>query len=389
VNARKIHEDTMPNVTIDPNATVDIKRQETVADAVKVAAELPMEEYAKRREAEMRGKPLPEVKVEKTDEAATTEKSAEATTEVKTDDAKKADVVEDPVAELEETHPGKKGISERFAKVTADRKAAEEAAKQAKAEADAAKKEAEEAKAEAARLKAEAEKAAAETKPQPIVPAEKDDPAPARPDRAKFTDPDEFDKAMAEYSQAAAAHAARDVIRKANATAEAEKAKKDEADKKAREEETQKQVQQRVTELHRSFKEKVEKGKTEYPDYDEKVTNNETLELRNDIFFAVENSDIPHHLLYRLATNPEETASLNKMDPAAAYMKLGEIQAEIRIARKPKPTQAARPESPIGNRTSPDRKTPDQETMAEYGARREREMAEERAQSARRHGNRP
>ncbi|HUX07408.1 MAG TPA: hypothetical protein VMX35_08850 [Acidobacteriota bacterium] len=360
-------------VQVEQPASVDLKRPEGEVTQGEQGEET-MAQYAARREAEMRGE-KPEVvkQAAPADEgktAAATEKSAAATDETKDGEKKPADSAteDDPEKLIEEAHPAKKGISKRMGELASARKAAEAAAETAKQEAAAAK-------AEATRLAAELEQARQEAADRvAAVPAAEEDPAPSRD---AFDDPDE-------YQAAYTAHAARQEIRKSNeAAAKAAKVRTDEAAAKA-ETERQAKVQEQIVALHKTFNERVEAGKAEYPDYDAKVTNNEKLILRNDIFFTVEQTELPHAILYYLSDHPDETASLNTMPPIMAAMRIGEIQTELRIARKPKVSQAKEPVKPVRGRSSPEHKTPDEESMEEYAARREREEADKRAAARRR-----
>lgn len=359
---------------------------QTQASATTTAAapaELPMEEYAAARargENPAQAKPAAATEIdvkaaatEEIDPAAaatvTTEDDGKTTTESATED--------DPEKQIEESHPAKKGISKRFSEMTAKQKELQALADQRATEVEAAKREAAEAKAEADRLKAEAAEAAKAA--IPVVPKVEDDPAPSRD---AFDDPDE-------YVAALSAHTARSELRKANVAAqEAAAARQKEADQAANAA-RQAQVQAQITKLHGDFQARVTEVKPEYPDYDEKVTNNESLVLRNDVFFTIETSKEAPHLLYHLATNPDVAAELNGMSQQEAAMRLGELQAELRIARKPKVTKAAEPIKPVGSRQSPQPKTPNEESMEEYAERRDREMKEEAARKfPKRAGNR-
>lgn len=277
--------------------------------------------------------------------AEATETKAETVPEPETDK-----VDEDPEAKLEDAHPAKKGIGKRMSELASARKAAEEAAAAAKAEAEAARE-------ELARLRADAQ-AQAQEQLVPVVPPADQDPAPVR---EAFEDPDE-------YAAALAGHTARSEIRRATEAARAQQeAVRAAADAKA-EEARQAAVQSQIVELHKSFNERVEKAKADLPDFDSVVTNNADLQIRNDIFFAVEKAELAPYILHRLASNPAEAAALNKLDPMAAAIRLGEIQADIKAERKPKPSKAAEPIKPVGTRASPIQKTPDEMSMAEYAA---------------------
>ncbi len=349
-----------------------------VAKPEAVNAEPSMAEYAAKREAEMRGD-THEPQVEEAaaeavvDPAAATESEEESA--VATDDNEdsgrtttESATEEDADVQIEDDHPKKKGIQKRFSEMTAKQKATQDLADQHKREAD-------EARAQLAEMKAAAEKAAAERAEAviPVVPKIEDDPV---PNRDAFDDPDE-------YVAALSAHTTRSEIRKANEAAhQAVQAKQEEA-RKAQEEANHARVQEQIIALHKNFNDRVEKAAADYPDYVEKVTNNENLTLRNDVFFAIEKAEMAPHILYHLASNPDEAKNLNAMDQFDAAVRLGELQAEIRIARKPKPSKAAEPIKPVGNRASPERKTPHEESMEEYASRREKEMKTQAAQKYR------
>lgn len=363
-------------VQVEQPASVDVQRA-AVQEATNANVEPSMTEYANARmEADQSGKSIQSVLQEKaaateTEEpAAATEESAAAAEEANTVESATEDTQEEQPGQVEESKPKKsKGIEKRLGELTAEREAARREAEEAKALAETARKEAEEAKAEAARIKAEAE-----AKVIPLVPKAEDDPA---PDREAFDDPDQ-------YSAAVAAHAAREAMREANKSAEAAQAARVEEARKAAEAAQQVAIQTQIAELHKSFNEKVEKAATEYPDFAEKVTNNEKLQLRNDVFFTIEKAEMAPHLLYHLANNPTEAASLNNLSPYDAAIRIGELQAEIKIARKPQISKAAEPVKPVNQRASPERKTPDEETMEEYAARREAEERASRAQKSQR-----
>lgn len=309
-----------------------------------------MAEYAAAREAELRGEPIV------VEPAAATEEPSAAATETPAIEPA-ASTGDAPAPELEEEHPAKKGINKRFGELTQARDKAQSEAAAALAKAEQAAKEAAEAKAEVERLKALAV--------TPVVPTVEEDPAPVR---ENFDDPDAYASAVAEF-------AARGEIRKANEAAAAEVAKKAAEDKAARDAADQARVQEQVTALHKTFNERMTAATPDYPDFAEKVTENANLVLRNDTFFMIEQSELGPHILYHLASNPDEVKALEALPPYQAAMRLGELQVKIREARKPKVSQAAEPVKPIGSRASPERKTPNEETMEEYAARRAKEEA--------------
>ncbi len=333
-----------------------------------------MLEYAARREAEIRGEAPPK-KATETEEkpaavdtaAATGEKPAAATEKPQTGEVS-------PEDELEDSHPKKDSIKKRFADITAEKKAAQKKAEEQEAEAKKAAEKLAEVTAELERVKKVQEEAAAANVPKP-----EDDPEPARD---KFEDPDEFLVAKTAWTT-------REELRKANKAASDARAKADADHQTKVEEERQAKVNEKIVQLHKSFTDRVAKAKetNEVPsDYDEKVTSNEKLTLRNDVFFMIEQAQEAPHILYHLATNPEVTAELNQLEPALAAIRIGELQAEIRIERRPKKSQAAEPVKPIRGGESPQRKKPEEMSMAEYAAMREQELREQHAAKLKRRG---
>lgn len=334
-------------------------------------AEPSMAEYAEIAHAQMRGE-APAKKAAAVEPAKDEDATDGDATQAAADTAKAKDdgkttsesATEDeaPDALVEEAHPAKKGIQKRFSQMTEKQKELQALADARQVEVDTAKQEALAAKAELDQLKQKAAEAAQAA--IPVVPEVADDPAPRRDD---FDDPDEFVAAIS-------SHSARQAIREANVQAQARAKELQDQANAAVQAKQQEQVNAQIATLHKNWNEKVEAAKPDYPDFDTKVTNNEKVELANSLYFTIQKSEMGPHVLYHLVENPEVLAALNKMNPIDAALKLGEIQAEIRIARKPKPSKAAEPVKPVGSRTSPQPKSPNDESMDEYAARMEHEM---------------
>ena len=370
-------------VQVTKQTSVDIANSgDTAAAKLGAQNEPSMAEYAARRDAEARGETVVTDKTAAaTDEtAAATDETAAATDETAaaTDegDDKKSQASsrtdEELLAEISDETPAKKGINERFSKLSNERKEAIAAAEAAKAETAKAKAEAEEAKKETERLKQEAEAARAAAA---SLPDAKDD---VKPDRDNFDDPDEFAIALAAY-------AARQEQRKIN---EVTQKRLKENEEKAKTEASEKQAAEakaKVEELHKNFNERLATSKADYPDFDEKVSNNDKLIVRNEAFFLIEKSELGPHILYKLANDPEELKNLNALaqsDPAAMALRIGELQAEARIARKPKPSKAAVPHKSVGSRASPERTPIDELPMDQYAAARAEQDRDEAARKA-------
>ncbi|MFZ2540161.1 MAG: hypothetical protein WAW75_00140, partial [Gallionella sp.] len=124
-------------VVVAAPVVVDIKRPEPTApaDTKAAAGEPSMAEYAATREAELRGdKPAkPAVSTEAAPAAATDESAA--ATDQKADEGKTDEEI-DPLSQVDETHPAKKGIAKRMGELTAEREAEKAKATAALAEAE-------------------------------------------------------------------------------------------------------------------------------------------------------------------------------------------------------------------------------------------------------------
>jgi hypothetical protein len=98
-------------------------------------------------------------------------------------------------------------------------------------------------------------------------------------------------------------------------------------------------------------------------------------------------------ILYHLADHPEDLKELQSLLPATPghvlppkfLMRMGKLEAELSIANKPKPSKAAAPIKPVGNRQSPEKKSADEESTTEYANRVNKELAQARAGRTARH----
>lgn len=360
-------DEEISKVVVDKPAEVDVKKTEVVS-TVTTSTEPSMAEYAARREAEIRGENFDEKKAAATE----TEKTAEATDKsaVSTEEQDEVSKKTTESATEEKPEKAKKGQDKRIDELTFQRE-------EAKREAEKAKQEAKAAQEELARLRQEAEARAA------AVPKVEDDPA---PNRDNFDDPDAYDLAVAQF-------AARQELRKANEQAAAEAKKREDAAKEKAEKDRIEAANAEIQTLHKTFQERVAAAKTDIPDFDEKVSNNKDLVVRNETFWAIENSDAGPDMLYHLANNPDALKELEALLPATPghvlppkfLMRVGVLEEQLRVANKPKPSKAAAPIKPVGSRQSPERKTPDEETMAEYAERVNKEEAQARAARTARH----
>jgi hypothetical protein len=360
--------------------TIEAKSEiAAVTKPADVSGEPDMEAYAKARMSGVK----PEVKAttaavtnEDTSAATTDEKSsADATGQVNTDEKTteaSATAEEDQEVDVEETHPAKKSINKKFAKLTNKAKESEALALETQKALDTERARAAEMQAKLERLEAEAAQASKDA--IPVVKPAAEDPAPKRSD---FDDPDEF---AIELSQ----HAAREAIRQSTKAAQEAAEERATEAKKTAETARQAKVQADITELHKTFQSRIDKAKESLPDFDEKVMKNDKVQIEPGVFFGIEKAELGPQILYHLASHPEKAEELNKLhiaNPNDALIRLGELQAEIRIANKPVTSKAAAPVVPIKNRTNPERKTLDEMSMEEYDQQYKAKQAAEYARS--------
>lgn len=251
-----------------------------------------------------------------------------------------------------DAEPSKKkdGINERFSKLTSDRKAAEAAA----AAAEETRKAAE---ARADKLAKDLETALEAIKK--VVPPE---PGDERPTRAKFDDPDKYDEALSGWAERMGAKKAK-ADAEAGFTAQREKESQDAAEAARKAD---------ADRINAEWTERSEKAKAEMPDFDEVIAN-ENVTITETMGMAILNSDHGPKIAYHLGKNPAEAARIAALSPARQLLALGAL--EVTLNAPPKTTTAPDPITPIkGGRANPAPKTPHEESMEEYAARRASEL---------------
>lgn len=191
-----------------------------------------------------------------------------------------------------------------------------------------------------------------------------------RPVRETFDDPSRYEDALIEWAGRRAALVAES---KALEKIEADKVTEAEAvQKKATEEATKKTLAEyaerraKFIEAHPDFEELVE---TQHPD-----DRSKELQINIPMAQVIYNSEDGPDIAYYLGKNPDEAARISKLTPLQAVKELGRISARIASqpapATKPAPIKALKTGSEAATR-----KTPAEESMEEYGARRQREIA--------------
>jgi hypothetical protein len=197
---------------------------------------------------------------------------------------------EDPthdVAELPDEK--KKGINERFSKLSTAKREAEAAAAEAKEEAKAAKERMATLEQEANDLRAKYEPVKTEQDPEP------------RADQ--FTDLEEYRSALKEWTA--------DDVRRKDAAEAAVKSQK----------------AQHET-IIKGWTTRQDAVKVAIPDYAETIAGSD-LKVSDQIRDAVIESEIGPEILYHLAKNPDLVTELNAMTPAKALIKFGKLEDKL------------------------------------------------------------
>lgn len=149
----------------------------------------------------------------------------------------------------------------------------------------------------------------------------------------------------------------------------------------------------------RNFEDQVDAAKDKYDDYEEKVYD-ESLSITPEMFQVIANSDHGAEIAYALANNPEQAHKIAQLgdNVISIAREIGKVEASLNLSTDDnsgddagdgdndgdgdqgkdkqtpakKTTNAPDPIEPGGTK-EPGRKNPDEETMDEYRARREKE----------------
>lgn len=344
----------MPEVKAEaPKISEEVNKKKLAADAVAESAAAA--EKAKADEAAAKAKAEaedPAAKAAAEAEAAETEKQR-----LEAEDPLNSDKTPDWLKAL--------AVKERN-----KAKGAESARKVAEAKLEAAERKATEASANLTKAlesldtltKAEAAKISKE--------AEKEDPRPAR---ETFETPEAYETALIDWSGRRAA-----LVAKAEAQKETEAQNKKTADAEA-----QKRQNEENGKVFEAFAERKAKFIEDHPDYEDLVEqeypDDRSKELQISIpmaNFILTDEDGPATAYY-LGQNPDEATRVSKLPPVQAVAALGRIAA--RLAAKPTPETKPAPIKPLKTGAEmASRKTANDESMEEYGARRQRELANEK-----------
>jgi hypothetical protein len=211
--------------------------------------------------------------------------------EVKAKEEAEAKAKDDPTHDAPELHADKKkGINERFTKLTAAKREAEEKATKAQEEAKALKEEREKIAAEVKALKDKYEPVKTEQDPEP------------QPEQ--FTDIKEYSKALKEWT--------------------ADNTKREEA--KRLETET---VAKKQQEKQESWKTRWAAAETNIPDFKETMEKADGLMVSNEAQAALMDSDVGPEICHYLAKNPEEVTKMNGMTVDKMLKFIGKLEDKV------------------------------------------------------------
>jgi len=189
-------------------------------------------------------------------------------------------------------------------------------------------------------------------------PAKTDD-EPARPSRGNYPDPDAWDAALMAYADEKASYVARKEV------AAAEVKAKQEAETKAIEE------GQRV--VREAYTARVTKAQEKYADFKE-VAENPDVQVSMPMVHAIIHSERGPDLQYYLGKNPDEARRISSLAPPLQLVELGLVLAKIDQPAVNPVSGAPRPIKPTKPAAEGTRKSPEDESMEEYAARRHAEM---------------
>lgn len=177
----------------------------------------------------------------------------------------------------------------------------------------------------------------------------------ARPKRESFDNPEAYDSALIEWS-------ARLATKTAQATLDKERV---EADR--RRVETEQGERNKAT--LDGFNERKATFVKDHPDYED-VVENDDVQISTPMAHAILNDDDGPAIAYYLGKNPDEAARISKLNPIKAVAELGRIAA--RLAARPAPTNKPAPIRPLKTgAAAATAKSPNEESMEEYAARRQ------------------
>lgn len=216
----------------------------------------------------------------------------------KEESEKKAE--EDPTHDAPELHEEKKrGINERFTKLTAAKREAEEKAAKMEEEAKALKEDRDRIAAEAKALKDKYEPVKTEQDPEPLL--------------EQFNDVKEYAKALKEWT--------------------ADNTKREEA-KRLQEESVAKKQQEKAN----NWKSRWENAEKSIPDFKETMAKADGLMISNEAQQALMDSEVGPEICHYLAKNPGEVEKMNGMTVDKMLKFIGKLEDKVETKQETKQT---------------------------------------------------
>lgn len=173
-----------------------------------------------------------------------------------------------------------------------------------------------------------------------------------RPTREQFDAPDAYDDALIEWSSSRAA-----------STALAQ--------------DTQKRIQTEQThkmeEVRTAWEGRRQQALKDIPDYEAVAESNEvqiSVPMANTIMMSPQGPALAYHL----GKNIDVAKRIASLPPGDAIYAMGFLASELQTKKIPEISNAPAPHKPLGARANALSKTPQEESMDEYAARRTREL---------------
>lgn len=156
-------------------------------------------------------------------------------------------------------------------------------------------------------------------RPEPKAPASE---TPKPPTRAEHDfDEDKYQAAVLDYSRAVARQEAREEL------------------KKERE-------QQTANERKSNWEKRQEEFIKSKPDYREKVLENPSLAVTNEMAQVIAESDLGPEIAYYLGENEEKAAEIARLSPTRQAVEIGRIEARLEAAKQAPPPPPKQSEAP-------------------------------------------
>ena len=208
----------------------------------------------------------------------------------------------------------------------------------------------------------------------PPPPPEQPDP---RPRRDQFDDPDAYDEAVDSWNHRQSAK----LVQRELARQEQERTAKQQ-----REETEQRQRDSHAQAVTR-WNSEAEKLRADpaFEDFDD-LLHDQTVPISAPLSAMLLSLDNGPRLFVELARNKAEAERISRLvldprapgfNPNAALLELGRISERL-ASRRPQVSKSPPPIKPVGNSARAVPKSPNEESMEEYGARRERELNAQR-----------